>query len=86
MQSGGIIKRPTTVLAGEVPEAFVPLRSGAIPVEMSGGGLTVNVTNNMGGTAEIGVQENTDERTLNLVVNAMNTYGPMRRAMGHSRG
>lgn len=36
-QYGGVFTRPTLVQAGEVPEAFVPLRSGKIPVEMRGG-------------------------------------------------
>jgi hypothetical protein len=40
-QEGGIFTKPTAVLAGEVPEAFVPLKNGKIPVEGSGGGNTI---------------------------------------------
>lgn len=43
---GGIANRPQLALFGEgsVPEAFVPVPSGRIPVELRGGGGTVEIT------------------------------------------
>jgi len=47
MQHGGILTSPTRVIAGEVPEAFVPLSGGrSIPVDMRGplgGGTNLDV-------------------------------------------
>ena len=43
------------------------------------GGITVNITNNA--RVNVEVEENQDERTVNLVISAMATHGPMRRAV-----
>jgi len=48
----------------------------------AGSGMTVNVTNNDAGNVRVDVEENKDQRTINLVISALQTHGPMRRAVG----
>ncbi len=36
-EKGGIVNQPTFAFVGEVPEAFIPLQNGAVPVQIKGG-------------------------------------------------
>ena len=62
-QEGGIFTRPTPAIIGEAgPEAVVPLKHGAIPIETKGGGnMTVYVINNSSRT-ETTTRESGDGR------------------------
>jgi hypothetical protein len=61
-QEGGVFTRPTAVIAGEVPEAFVPLSGGrSIPVEMRGGG-----------------EQQSGNRTINVNIVAMDSQDVFR--------
>ncbi len=90
-QHGGIARRPQLAMVGEVPEAFVPLSGGrSIPVEIrSGGGdertTRVEIHNETGVTMEISKVEEyilSDERIIQVVINAMQTNLKLRRSIG----
>lgn len=91
-QQGGVFTRPTLVQAGEVPEAFVPLRSGKIPVEMRGGGdsrvLELNVHyHGQEKPVVTRVDEYliSDRRILNVTMQAMQTDMKYRRSIAQAR-
>jgi hypothetical protein len=66
---GGVANRPQVALFGEgsMNEAFVPLPDGrSIPVDMRGGGVTVNVINNAG--AQVSTRERNDNGALTVDV------------------
>jgi len=55
MADGGIITRPTIIGAGEAgPEAIVPLKNGAIPIEGGGRGIVIETINIVADTVEGG--------------------------------
>ena len=66
---GGVADRPQVALFGEgsMNEAYVPLPDGrSIPVNMRGGGVTVNVINNAG--AQVTTRERDDNGALTVEV------------------
>jgi hypothetical protein len=95
-QHGGVFTRPTLVQAGEVPEAFVPLVSGKIPVEMRGGGsggersMDVRIHNEGSEKLEISAVEEymiSDRRVIEITMQAMLTDLKYRRSIKQaSRG
>ena len=71
LAAGGIVNRPTLAVVGEAgPEAVVPLSRG--PEAMGAFGkpqMTVNVTNEMGGQAQVETRQ-TDPQTLEVIIRA----------------
>jgi hypothetical protein len=78
--SGGIANSPQLALFGEgrTPEAFVPVPSGKIPVEMRGlrggqkqGGANIQIVNNASGLTAIEAREDALSGKILVTVNAL---------------
>ena len=87
-QHGGVATRPHLAVVGEVPEAFVPLSGGRIPVEMRGGrgagSFDVHIHNEGQEKLEISQAEQYwagDQRVIDIFMTRSQTDGGLRRAI-----
>jgi len=87
-QHGGIATSPHLAMVGDVPEAFVPLSGGRIPVEMRGGrgagSFDVHIHNEGQEKLEISRAElywAGDQRVVDIFIAKAQTDGGLRRAI-----